>query len=134
MFLGWFLGGRYREIYANLMAFRRNNNRSDAAAWLIENALNFEQAMSIFQDARTARSPFDRERVWAAMTARMQLEGPTPETLAFLAGEKVTGFPDDTEAAELAEDIEFERLKHYAWMVAEFIDAERQRLKDKDKQ
>ena len=103
--LGWILGGKYRSIRDNLRAFRRNINRGDAAAWLIENTSDFNRAESIFLDFRTAPNPIEEARAWAAMYLRLDVAGFTPDTAKFF-------LPDepDTEYNYWHRVVEFETI------------------------
>ena len=111
--LGLLLGKRYRSLRDDFKTIERYPGRGDAAARLIRRAPDFQRAVRVFNDCRYAERVVEGERLYTAMTARMRSEGPTPDTLDFLADENIEGTPEGTE---------YERLERFEWMIARFED------------
>ena len=111
--LGFLLGQRYRSLRDDFKTIKRHPGRGDAVARLIKRAPDFQRAVRVFDDCRYAERVVERERLYTAMTTRMRGEGPTQDTLDFLANENIKGTPEGTE---------YERLERFEWMIARFED------------
>ena len=113
--LGRLLGKRYRSLREDFATLKYESGRGDAATRLIQQAPDFRKSVRIFTNWRYAERVVEAERVYAALTARMQQEGPTADVLEFLADEGAN-------IDEMPKDDEYERLRAFEWMIIEFIE------------